>query len=102
MKLLPPAKHAYHLTSAEHAISDLALGRLKVARFAEVNDPFELFALNCNKKQVRKALNSFREMHDAKLGLLSFSEEWKNPVLWSHYADRHRGICLGFDMDSSL
>ena len=24
---------------------------------------------------------------------------WGNPVLWSHYADKHRGICLGFDLD---
>ena len=23
-------------------------------------------------------------------------------MLWSHYADRHRGICLGFDIDPTL
>ena len=25
-----------------------------------------------------------------------------NPLLWSHYADKHRGICLGFDMDDRI
>ena len=99
---MPEPVHAYHLTSAEHAISSIGLSRLKVARISEVNDPFELFAVNCKKKQVRRALKSFRDIHDARLGFLSFSKSWKNPVLWSHYADRHRGVCLGFEIAPSL
>jgi hypothetical protein len=31
-------------------------------------------------------------------GLLCFSKSWSNPVLWGHYADRHAGICMGFDV----
>jgi hypothetical protein len=31
--------------------------------------------------------------------LLCFSRRWHNPVLWSHYADRHQGICLGFGLN---
>ena len=23
---------------------------------------------------------------------------WTNPLLWGHYADKHKGICLGFDV----
>ena len=34
-----------------------------------------------------------------QFGLLCFSLDWHNPLLWSHYADRHRGIALGFDVD---
>jgi len=30
------------------------------------------------------------------LGLLCFSEAVDDPVVWSHYADCHRGIALGF------
>ena len=33
-----------------------------------------------------------------RFGILCFSKGWSNPVLWSHYADGHRGICLGFDV----
>lgn len=33
---------------------------------------------------------------DAK-GVLSFSETWESVLMWSHYADEHRGICLEFD-----
>ena len=30
--------------------------------------------------------------------MLCFSFKWSNPVLWAHYADKHKGICLGFDV----
>ncbi len=30
-------------------------------------------------------------------GVLSLSETWKSPLMWSHYADEHRGICLEYD-----
>jgi hypothetical protein len=36
--------------------------------------------------------------YDSHTGLLCFSADWTNPVLWSHYAAKHRGICLGFDL----
>ena len=30
--------------------------------------------------------------------MLCFSRDWRSPVLWSHYGDKHQGICLGFDV----
>ncbi len=88
----------YHLTSAEHAVSDIALSRLKVARFSDLNDPFELLALNFREREVRKVARDFKNAYDAHTGLLSFSADWNEPVLWSHYAAKHRGICLGFNV----
>ncbi|MBI1397986.1 MAG: DUF2971 domain-containing protein [Betaproteobacteria bacterium] len=37
-----------------------------------------------------------------KYGLLCFSRDWSNPVLWSHYAKRHTGIALGFEIPSDM
>jgi hypothetical protein len=34
--------------------------------------------------------------------MLCFSKDWHDPVLWSHYADKHKGICLGFDVPDEL
>jgi hypothetical protein len=31
-----------------------------------------------------------------KTRVLSFSENWDNILMWSHYADSHKGLCLGF------
>jgi hypothetical protein len=35
------------------------------------------------------------------VGILSFSATREHLLMWSHYADWHRGICLGFDVDVS-
>lgn len=32
-------------------------------------------------------------------GICCFSEEYNNPLLWSHYGDQHRGICIGYTLD---
>jgi hypothetical protein len=34
--------------------------------------------------------------------MLCFSADWHNPVHWSHYAEKHRGVCLGFDVPADL
>ena len=99
--LPPPAPdfvRAYHMTCVTHALSDIEQRRLKVARFSEANDPFELLGLNCHVKAVRRLTKRFIEKQDRLKGLLSFSENWTNPVLWSHYGAKHHGICLGFDL----
>lgn len=99
----PPKKYlrVYHLTTADHAISNIALGRIKVARFSDLNDPFELLAANFRERQVRKVVRDFKSTYDTHTGLLCFSADWINPVLWSHYGQKHRGICLGFNVRRS-
>jgi hypothetical protein len=94
----------YHFSSEVFAIDDIKHGRLKISRFSDMNDPFELLALAFDDSHSRTAVRQFKEDFDLKTGLLCFSANWNSPPLWSHYADRHRGICLGFDIprDSAL
>jgi hypothetical protein len=93
----------YNFQSAENALSNVALSRMRVSRFSDVNDPFELLAVNVGgRKDVRAHLKEWRTSLNASKGLLCFSLDWKNPVLWSHYAAKHRGICLGYDLDDKL
>lgn len=33
-------------------------------------------------------------------GILSLSECWNNSAMWSHYSNRHTGVCLGFDTNT--
>jgi Protein of unknown function (DUF2971) len=93
----------YHLSPKEFALNNVERQRIKVSRFSDLNDPFELLAVNVGgRKGVRAALREWKTSLNDKKGLLCFSRAWKNPVLWSHYADKHKGICLGFDVDDSL
>jgi hypothetical protein len=32
-------------------------------------------------------------------GVCCFSEDFKSSLLWSHYGDQHRGICIGYTAD---
>jgi hypothetical protein len=101
-KFLPPPDRnrirAYHLMSPEHGISSISLRRIKVARISELNDPFELMALNTRLHEIRRLVERFKRLQNDKTGLLCFSRNWTNPLLWSHYAANHEGICLGFDL----
>jgi len=88
----------YQFLAAEDALSDVALRRIRISRFSEVNDPFELLAVNVGQsKDFRAAIREWRVDLDGSKGFLCFSRNWENPVLWSHYASKHHGICLGFD-----
>jgi hypothetical protein len=96
----PPATllRLYHITSAEYGLSNIGLRRLKIARFSALNDPFELLAADCKDTSIRSAAENYKKSYDSRYGLLCFSANWTNPLLWSHYAAKHTGICLGFDV----
>jgi hypothetical protein len=32
-------------------------------------------------------------------GVCCFSTSYKDPLLWSHYGDQHRGLCIGYGLD---
>ncbi len=92
----------YYFTSAEYAISNLALKRIKVSRYQDLNDPFELLAADLSDKTVRRQLRKIKKKIENEQGIICFSTAWNNPLLWGHYADKHRGIALGFDISKSL
>lgn len=91
----------YYLTSAQHAIANIALRRIKISRFADLNDPFELLGVNLANKRSRAQFRKLKERINANTGLICMSKAWKSPLMWGHYADKHRGICLGFDVDDA-
>lgn len=37
-----------------------------------------------------------------KIGIWSCSLELENPLMWAHYGDEHRGICLAYDLPNSF
>lgn len=90
----------YHFLNTQCALDDLRNSRLKIARFDDLNDPFELWAIAQPTIQLRKAMQNTKRELAGRFGLLCFSLNWNNPLLWSHYGDRHRGIALGFDVPS--
>ena len=59
-------------------------------------------ALKFDDRVARRIVREHKEKLDREKGLLCFSADWTDPALWSHYAAKHTGICLGFDLRESL
>jgi hypothetical protein len=92
----------YHFLSAEHGLDDLWKRRLKVSTFDKINDPFELNALKFGTSEDRRDFRRLQKHITKSKGIICFSKKWESSLQWSHYADRHKGLCLGFDIDSSI
>ena len=92
----------YHFLNAHYGLDDLRNRRLKISRIMELNDPFEFLGVDLSDRQFRRALREMKAELSKTNGILCFSKTWTNPVLWGHYSDKHRGICLGFDVPSSI
>lgn len=89
----------YYMTSIEVALKHILLEqRMKVSRFKDLNDPFELGCHDTGDRSARARSKAFIQTANEKFGLICFSDNWKNPVMWAHYANKHEGVCLGFDV----
>jgi hypothetical protein len=74
----------------------------KVSRLAAVNDPFELAALNCMKRERRAALKQFNERQNSRVGMRCFCEHRKGSGHVVTLRRQSSWHCLGFDLDPAL
>jgi hypothetical protein len=88
----------YKFLTSEYAMKDIWERRLKISEISDLNDPFELIPCDLSDPRRLYAVLGMRDELTRNRGLLCFSRSWTNPLLWAHYADKHRGICLGFDL----
>ncbi len=88
----------YHFLTASAALDDISNRHVKISEIGNLNDPFELWCFSQSDRLLRTVLRDTRRQIGSRFGLLCFCEDWHNPLLWSHYADKHQGICLGFDV----
>jgi hypothetical protein len=88
----------YHFTSSEFAVKALRDRRLKMARINELNDPLQLCAGSFSNSDTQSKLETFKNRMNEQYGVVCFSKSYDDPVLWSHYADDHRGVVLVFEI----
>lgn len=89
----------YHFLPSKWALEDIEKQHIRISTIDELNDPFELWCVSQTDPRLRKPLRGYREEMAHRFGMICYSRRWNNPLLWSHYADKNRGICLGFDVD---
>jgi len=57
---------------------------------------------NIATKLAIEQMNGYRKEMENSLRICSFCGVPDNPIVWSHYADSHKGFCLVFDASNDL
>ena len=83
----------YKYISTEYAIDILEKGRLYLSDGTNFNDPFELAVTAKKTDTVR---------HIDGLHILSLTNSNSKKLMWSHYADSHKGLCLTVEVPANL
>lgn len=92
----------YYMTSAKWGEVILRERRLKLARFGELNDPFELSLIDNRPQDAREMARRVTDHFHRTIGVICFCATWVSPVMWAHYADKHFGVAIGFDVPDHL
>jgi hypothetical protein len=92
----------YKYLPEQFAISNIINKRIKVSEFHTLNDPFELMGADLIDLRKRNAVNGMKDLLGRSSGIISFSKVHHEPLLWGHYADNHRGIAIGYDVNDDL
>lgn len=117
--------------NSSQAISNIKNHALWFNTVNSFNDPFDIYpAYKMDEEERQQAMVLFQKTKDIDIGLAQtftaeelsvlerlqdrcmpvessksgvtcFSEERDNIIMWSHDANSHKGICLGFDLSES-
>ncbi len=90
----------YHFLNEQFGLKDIRERRLKLSEISQLNDPFDFLSVAAPNRSARSFVRSWRREMAKSFGLLCFSRNWQSPLQWAHYADRHRGVCLGFEVST--
>ncbi len=93
---LPKEKILYkYCRINRHTIEALKRNKLFMNKAKNFNDPFDCLIYRGDHYKNNIV---FRNMMDS-IKISCFSKDKKSILMWSHYANSHQGICIGYDMD---
>lgn len=85
----------------ERELDAIERGQIWCSTFDRMNDPMEGFyradAQTRRKVDYSRFVDSVRS-EKLGLGIASLSETWDNELMWAHYADGFRGICVTYKL----
>lgn len=106
--MYPKSRILYKYRKFDKNCLEILLNReLWFAQSATLNDPFEaessinevldaVWAHHPMPLAQRENYESYVRKQLSSTGICSFSRTRKNQLMWSHYADNHKGVCFGF------
>ena len=77
---------------------------LRISNISELNDPYDMMlGITDFPAGYEEEVDTFsaalhmRDHMSEHAGVLCFSGKYREPVMWAHYANNHKGMCLVFD-----
>lgn len=93
--------YKYRSLGSFDRFADILLNkRFYAAKYAQLNDPMEGLVFS-EGTAGGKSTHQFCNERE-KYRVVSFSADRENVLLWAHYADSFRGVCIGVDIEDSL
>lgn len=94
----------YKYMKVEHAKKMLEDKTIQMSRLSSFNDPFEGFACLTYDPADETRYSSSREnvllnFHDQEAFAFCLTRSPLNPVMWAHYADQHKGVVMGIEVN---
>ena len=75
-----------------YTVPTLATQKFYLSKYEQLNDPFDLFLTHLGRNSSNTSLlGKFSDV-----GIFCLSESPNSQLLWSHYADSYRGLCIGY------
>jgi hypothetical protein len=94
---LPMKLYKYKaLRPFKHVVDIIRKNRFHAAQFYDLNDPME--GLFMYEQGVRQEYLEKIKWHKEQLRVCAFSKDPGEPVLWAHYADGFKGICIEIEV----
>jgi hypothetical protein len=74
-------------------------GNIKLSKNEQIKEVYRIAEIiNSDIEGYQKQNDDFIiEKINSHIGIISFSEIYDNMLMWSHYADFHKGYCLGYN-----
>lgn len=92
----------YKYTTLEGAFAIIENNSIGFSCAENLNDPFELRGASYRKMDVDlEGTNGVINNFSRKFGILSLTRTHLNPIMWSLYANQHRGAVIAFDVEKS-
>ena len=92
-----PSKLYKYLVLDDRNIKMLAKRQLFLAPPEKLNDPNDLYRNYSNKHPLSSEIFTKRGKYQGTI--CSLSEEYNHYLMWTHYADSHKGICVEIDVE---
>lgn len=94
---------AYEVPTDEVEVRD-ALIRLAMRNGVSLRDARKLISPTVihDKARILSIGDNAQKQIISNMGICCFCATPRNPILWAHYADEHRGVCLQFDVAADV